>query len=235
MSNPTDGEQPNTSTKTDDSGAAGPKARDGLELGWNPITFIAVGIVASVILFLAAGILGLDDGRVVARMSEADFARGIIAYLFAITTIGMAVVVGLGGLMGASDDQFRRGKDILALLLGVFGAVMGFYFASATVDDAEKLNLSLSPLNVAEANLQVGSQFTVVAFVEGGTPPRTFTITVGNEPVSAAAPVGPDGWLRTTVRVPDSARGEKSLPVQVTVTDADGKSAKSEADIPIGP
>ena len=102
-----------------------------LKLGWNPLTIIAVSTMSALFLLIGLALFGRDDGFV-SRMSEPEFARGIITYLFAVTTIGVAVIVGLAGLMGASKDQYARGKDVLALLLGVFGTIVGFYFGTAT-------------------------------------------------------------------------------------------------------
>ena len=76
---------------------------------------------------------GWDKG-VLQSMSRTDYARGLITYLFAVVTIGTAVVLVVSALTTSADDQhekrFQRGKEILSLLLGVFGTIVGFYFGA---------------------------------------------------------------------------------------------------------
>src|SRR5215510_8659692 len=84
----------------------------------NPIPFTVLLILTSVLLLIGANVIGLDSGKVLTRMGEHEFARGLITYLFAVTTIGTAVVLLLSALMGklVVDEAFQRGKEILALL-----------------------------------------------------------------------------------------------------------------------
>jgi len=74
------------------------------------------------------------------KISGIEAARGLITFLFAISTVGIAVIVVLGAFVGSdpktdeerkeSAERFQRGKDILTILIGVFGAILGFYFGS---------------------------------------------------------------------------------------------------------
>ena len=99
----------------------------------HPIPLTVMLILLGVTLLIAASVLGLDNGQVLPSMASHQFARGLITYLFAVTTIGTSVVLVMGALMKEIDEQaFQRGKEVLGLLLGVFGTIVGFYFGSET-------------------------------------------------------------------------------------------------------
>ena len=90
----------------------------------NPVVLIAFGMVLAIVLLIGATTLGLDKGLVLTKMGQVEFARGLITYLFAVVTIGTAVVLVVSALTSdetpANERRFERGKEILSLLLGVF-------------------------------------------------------------------------------------------------------------------
>ena len=73
----------------------------------NPVVLIAVLILLSVFVLIGSAIFGIDRG-VLTGMSRIDFARGLITYLFAIVTIGTAVVLVVSGLTGLDDPHNDR-------------------------------------------------------------------------------------------------------------------------------
>jgi hypothetical protein len=97
----------------------------------NPLWAVTVCGVVLVGLFF----LGLQ-ANFLTSLAKPDTARGLITFLFAVTTVGIAVIVVLAVFLGSGSDQeldarFQRGKDILTILIGVFGAILGFYFGTA--------------------------------------------------------------------------------------------------------
>ena len=69
------------------------------------------------------------------RMSRIDAARGLITFLFAVGTVGISVIIVLAAFLGNGPkeelaERFQRGKDVLTILIGVFGAILGFYFGT---------------------------------------------------------------------------------------------------------
>jgi len=77
---------------------------------------------------------GLGD-KFLDKVAVLETARGLLTFLFAISTVGIAVIVVLAIFLGAGEkddlgDRFQRGKDVLTTLIGVFGAIIGFYFGS---------------------------------------------------------------------------------------------------------
>jgi hypothetical protein len=76
----------------------------------------------------------LDEAMLV-ELAKVEQARGLITFLFAIATVGIALIIVLATFLstGSGEDieaRYRMGKDVLALLIGVFGTIIGFYFGS---------------------------------------------------------------------------------------------------------
>ena len=103
----------------------------------NPVVLLSVLVVLSLVVLISAAVLGIDRG-VLSGMARADYARGLITYIFAVVTIGIAVALVLSALTSQNpakktDARFQRGKEVLSLLLGVSGTIVGFYFGSETI------------------------------------------------------------------------------------------------------
>jgi hypothetical protein len=76
-------------------------------------------------------------------IANVEAARGLITFLFAIVTVGIAVVVVLAVLLSNATNEelaerYQRGKDVLTILIGVFGAILGFYFGSEAQESVEQ-------------------------------------------------------------------------------------------------
>src|SRR5258708_10327050 len=95
-------------------------APTGIKAYLNPVTVLAGGMLLAIVLLIGASTLGLDKGLVLSKMGQVEFARGLITYLFAVVTIGTAVVLVVSALTTeetpAHERRFYRGKGNLALL-----------------------------------------------------------------------------------------------------------------------
>ncbi len=70
-----------------------------------------------------------------AGIDSVDYARGMITLLFTVGTVIIALLLTLSAifLTGAdAKERFDRGKEVLSLLIGIFGTIIGFYFGSAS-------------------------------------------------------------------------------------------------------
>jgi hypothetical protein len=101
---------------------------------FQPVALASLLILLAVILLIAATVLGWDKGNVLQNLQNGLYARGLITYLFAVGTIGGVVVLILAALTSPGGDEakenFARAKEVLSLLLGIFGTIIGFYFGS---------------------------------------------------------------------------------------------------------
>jgi hypothetical protein len=198
----------------------------------NPVFLIAIFILGGVFFGIGMAIIGKDSG-VLARMSDSTFARGLITYLFAVVTVGTAVVIVVYSLTtGDADKQFERGKDILSLLLGVFGTIVGFYFGSEKGKSEQQLQLT--PLLLGSSDVAPGEMTTVSAHVKGGNPPYRFGTAVGKgSKIEFSEDVRADGWIQGQVRIPDSM-SEPTTIVNLSIKDATGEIVTTSRELKIG-
>lgn len=96
----------------------------------NPIVFLAFAMLAAIVLLIGATTLGLDKGLLLSNMGKVTFARGLITYLFAVVTIGTAVVLVVSALTSeeteAHEKRFQRGKEILLCCWAFLGPSSAF-------------------------------------------------------------------------------------------------------------
>lgn len=200
----------------------------GLRSYFDPVVGIAVLILISV--FAMIGYSMLDNGNgLLGRMAESSFARGLITYLFAVVTIGTAVVLVVSALTNGVTDtdekKFQRGKEILALLLGVFGTIVGFYFGTEISESRFRTEqgIFLTTLFLDKRVVAAGNTVTVSANVRDGIPPYRYGIAFGKDAsVDFTNLVGSDGWIVTTLTAPDV--GEEQTVLSLGVRDELGKS-----------
>jgi len=132
-------------------------------------------------------VLGLfRQNSIVRDLANADLARGVITFIFAIGTIGVALLVTFGALIGGNNEQeLAKAKDVLTVLIGVFGTILGFYFGTAT-GGAQKLDI---------AELRITDK-QVMTHVAGGTPPYRYSITSSEKEFAPVTDqVSKDGWI----------------------------------------
>ena len=202
----------------------------------NPVVAIAFGMLLAIVLLIGATTLGLDKGFVLTKMGQVEFARGLITYLFAVVTIGTAVVLVVSALTSdespANERRFERGKEILSLLLGVFGTIVGFYFGSevaAKGQPAETI-VNVAPLRLSTGSVASGAEFTLTTYVSGGKAPYKYGVGFDKDDIKAETPVDPTGWITKTLAAPKVTADRAAL-VRVVVEDADGHS--TEATLPL--
>ena len=172
----------------------------------DPASLISLLILLGVLFLLGMAILDLDKGRVLVGMGKASFARGLITYLFAVVTIGTAVVLVLSALLGSEKVNFDHGKEVLGLLLGVFGTMVGFYFASELSQSEIQGQLNVSPILVSSSEVAQGGTVSLSAVVHGGSQPYRFATVIGADlPDEYEDIARADGWIVKNLIVPGSA------------------------------
>jgi hypothetical protein len=173
-------------------------------------------------------------------MSRTDYARGLITYLFAVVTIGTAVVLVVSALTTSADDQhekrFQRGKEILSLLLGVFGTHVGFYFGAEVGKGVEE-TLRIAPIHLTSDTVGPSAKFKLTTVVSGGEPPYQFGVGLNEEPKELTGHVGEGGWIETEITAPALAdsKKEETIQLQLEVSDANGHMGTQTAKVTIKP
>ena len=131
-------------------------------------------------------------------LSETAAARGMITFVVAVITVGIALFLVLGSafISGSKDldKRFAFGKDVFTILVGVLGTVMGFYYGQTATGGANaNTNANTNANNqVIAQTLQISApqanptaprlntDFTVTATISGGEGPFTYSVTFDN-------------------------------------------------------
>jgi hypothetical protein len=169
-------------------------------------------------------------------MSRADFARGLITYLFAVVTIGTAVVLVVSALTGAADEEherrFQRGKEILSLLLGVFGTIVGFYFGTELSAKLGPEQPSVRPLPpfLTASSIAPGGRVVVTTYVSGGEAPYRYAIGFGDKAPEPSERVDASGWIVKELTAPTVAAGVE-MPVKIVARDTGGRVGEASAKV----
>lgn len=193
------------------------------ELGaW--VAIAAIGILCiGIVILLVGGLFWKNP--IVRELASVDYARGVITFIFAVGTIGIALLLTLGALLGSHPlDVFAKAKEVLTVLIGVFGTILGFYFGTSTGDASHKLSIS-SPAIEASAD---GKTVTMLAYISGGDSPYIYNINFDkNASLGIRAKTSTDGWIREVI---DATKiGASPLGYTISVTDAHKKSVEHEA------
>ena len=201
----------------------------------NPIVWLAVLIVVSTIALIGASVFGLDKG-VLTGMARPEFARGLITYLFAIVTIGVAMSLTLWVLTGpepsdANDARFQRGKEVLGLLMGVFGTIVGFYFGAENSKGASSA-ISISSLDLDPKAAAPSTTVTLRAVIRGGTAPYKIGTAQGNDTIKLNDVAGEGGWITKQLLIRSPKPGESAF-IKLSVEDATGLHADQIAPLKI--
>jgi hypothetical protein len=203
----------------------------------SPVVAIAGMMLAGVLFLLLCAILGWDKGNVLRGMGQIDYARGLITYLFAVVTIGTAVILVVSALISPADDQhqkrFERGKEILALLLGVFGTMVGFYFGSEVAKGTDQA-LHIAPVHLSSSTVAANAKFNLMTFISGGVAPYRFGVGLDNPSIGPTEEVDKSGWIEKDFTAPSTVK-EESVVITVRVLDARGNETQQSAKITVSP
>ena len=106
-------------------------------------------------------------------MAQSDHARGLITFLFSFATIGIIVLVAVAVFwMDKSevDARFAHAKDLIAILVGILGTILGFYFGTAsTGGSATRASaVTVAPYSTTQEHKVTGSR----AYVQRGAVPE---------------------------------------------------------------
>ncbi|HEX8530432.1 MAG TPA: carboxypeptidase-like regulatory domain-containing protein [Cytophagales bacterium] len=172
------------------------------------------------------------DSLNLANLNDMEVARGAITYLVAVTTVAMAALLLLAAIMTGGKDldkRFALGREILTLLIGILGTIIGFYYGSS-VDGRDGNNgqngadsVQVSSVKLDPASPKAKGTFTVTAQVGGGTAPYTYSVTF-KPPVTANAVTNKqskDGKITETFTVPDTVTAGTN--VSMTISGKDSK------------
>ena len=218
--------------KNDKQSKSEPNAQDkGRETTGTPFNYpsiqacIFAGLAILGTAFLLFGVIGKN--QILDRLSHIEHARGLITFILTVGTISIAILVTLGALMGRDEEakeRFYRAKEILTILIGVLGTIVGFYFGSQD-STANQMALRAAPPMLSEYTVKSGDTFTLSSFVSGGRPPYKYEIGFQDNLIESIRGYPDDtGWVAETFTAPPAEKKE-TIQYTLKITDADQETA----------
>jgi hypothetical protein len=187
-----------------------------------PVAFVAIAIV--VMIFIVYAISGSKG--VLNSLADEKIARGLITFLIAVATVAIAIILALSAVISdpaVVKDRFTLGKEVLGVLIGVLGTIVGFYFGSAVSGQAPPLHVA--SMIITNEQPKKGEKTTIVGFVSGGKPPYTYSITFDPNLISSVRDVpSPDGTIKQDVQIPADLQKDTSEIFVIDVKDGESKS-----------
>ncbi len=200
------------------------------------IMLSAFGILMAVII-----VYGINQSGFLVSLAQPSQARGFITFLFAISTIALFMLVGVTTFWMEKDEvevRFSKAKDLLTLIIGIFGTILGFYFGTAN-NDANMLSLANVPPNFSAVS---GGTTTISATVLGGVAPVTYDLTlsdptgiVNTDRMQVKDKLVVGGTIAQSVAIPADMTSTTALNFSVIVHDAKGNRAQSAGTLVIQP
>jgi len=206
-----------------------------------PFLLAAFGLIVAAILTY-----GIFFGNFLSLMAKPDQARGLITFLFSFSTIAIFLLVAIATFwMDKSNlgDRFEKAKDLLTLMIGIFGTILGFYYGSL-VGKAGGGAQGMSLANVGVPNVLVtpGERTTVTATVLGGEAPVSYDLylndptgTVNTGGLQVKNKLANDGAIAEPVTIPADVHRPTSITFTLVAHDAKGQQAQSVGTLIIRP
>ncbi|SRR6266436_2432389 len=196
---------------------------------------IFYGIIALTILGVIGWGLSGKQGFL-ESLKEITVTRGLITFLIAITTMGIAIMLAISTIFGKGgeeeDKRFDRGKQVLSVLIGLLGTIVGFYFGSSQPPTAMAQPQALTIANIILSNSQPkkGEKITISFSVSGGKAPYIYSITFDPPILPAIKGKSHDDVIKQEVAIPETLAADTEVKYQISVTDSDNKTADYNKD-----
>jgi hypothetical protein len=141
-------------------------------------------ILFAILTIIVVGLLvwGIWSESFLTNLSRKEFARGLITFLIAVATVGIAMIIAISTIMlnetADADKRFDRGKQILTILIGVLGTIVGFYFGSTPDTEKPLTEQRVSALKMMLPRGAVGIPYPTITLESTGlTPPLKWSVS----------------------------------------------------------
>lgn len=115
-------------------------------------------------------------------LSDVSAARGFITFIFTVGTISLFLVITAATVFDSTSshkDIYQRSKTILAMLIGIFGTVLGFYFGASDDSGAIGNMIEVGEIEFVKQKPDlVNGKFALKTSVSGGEKPYTFVMNI---------------------------------------------------------
>jgi uncharacterized membrane protein YfcA len=207
------------------------RAKSPWEENWLPGAFTVLGL--AVLIFLG---FELNDATFLARLASQDAARGLITFLIVVSASALFIILGVSTIVESdtpdADKRFDRGRQILTMLVGILGTIVGFYYGSAV--NSAAVPMKIPDLKVDTTLVAKGDKFTISGTIAGGKAPYIYSISfspaINAPPITDKKTSGP-----ISEKIDVTSDLKEDVEYTVVVKDADGKSETFKGDKKISP
>jgi len=130
-------------------------------------------------------------------------------------------------------DRFDKAKDVLTLMIGIFGTILGFYYGSLANPTGEGVAMRLANIEVPSVVVAPGEKTTVTATVLGGTAPITYDLyfsdptgTVKTDTLTVKDKPATGGAIAQAVTIPADITSPASATFTLVARDVKGNQAQ---------
>jgi hypothetical protein len=202
------------------------------------VGLIFVLIIASLFLPFVIRVFDTRQTTLLEELSSIGVARGLITFLIAVSTVGIALIVTVFAV-STSDTRAEKNvamaKEILSPLIGVLGAIVGFYFGSTANLSSQQLSTAptqVIEMRIAQATLEPafanpGEKFKITAQISGGKPPYDYSISFTAATISTLNKQNGDGKIGEEFTVPQGLPPGTTIEAAITARDQIGTSVHS--------
>jgi putative Ca2+/H+ antiporter (TMEM165/GDT1 family) len=220
---------------------------------WKRLGSGIVGNLGPILLALfgliVAGVLtyGIFFGRFLSSIADPEQARGLITFLFSFTTIAVFILVAVTTFWmdkAQVEERFNKAKDLLTMMIGIFGTILGFYYGSLAHHGNEQNPLAMSLANVGVPSVIVapGDKTTIGATVMGGAPPLTYDVffsdptgSIKTDDLTVQGRPIKDGKIAEPVTIPAGVTKPLPLTFTLAIHDANGNQTQAIGTLIVQP
>jgi hypothetical protein len=151
--------------------------------------------------------------------------------------MGIAIMLAISTIFAKSgedeDKRFDRGKQVLSVLIGLLGTIVGFYFGSspdtrAATAVTQPQALAISAASFSNSQPKKGEKITLSLSVSGGKAPYVYSITFDPPVIQEIKGKSTDGAIKQEIVVPDTLGADTDVKYHIVVTDSDKQTADKD-------
>ena len=200
-----------------------------------------MGLLLFGIAFLIILLFALFSPTFYQSLANVDQLRGMVTFFFVLSATGIIVLFAMSIFWIDSSDEvtkrFAAAKDLLTIVIGVVGTIMGFYFGTASNSSA---NLAVSSVAVSPLTVKAGEKAVISAKFIGGAKPYSYSIIFGSSSLTAAqlnplqikSEKSEDGIISKQIIAP-AVTDTSVLQYTITATDKNSASAQSSGGLTV--
>jgi hypothetical protein len=192
------------------------------------------------VLFLAL-IAGIFNARFLTLIAGVEQARGLITFLFAFSAILIIALVAVAIFwMEAKeiDIRFNRAKDLLTIIIGILGTILGFYYGSLAGGESR---LQIANVELSSPIARAGDTVQLSAAMVGGTAPYSYEIqfvdrtgVAQTSALTIKSKKSDSGSIVESVQIPAVSKATAII-FTLVASDAKGAQARTSGAIVVEP